>query len=264
MHLLTAVILGFIEGLTEFLPVSSTGHLILAGDLLHFQGDKASTFEIFIQLGAILAVVVIYWRRFLSLFEPRNLNFTNTESLNLLHIFVAMLPAGILGLILNKFIKQHLFSPYTVLIGLVLGGILMIMAEKSRKSKFATELDQLTYGQAFRIGLFQALALWPGFSRSGATIAGGLLVGTNRKTASEFSFIIAVPMMIAASGLDLLKSYKTLSADDLTFFAVGFVVSFIVALLAVFSFLKLVSKVRLTGFAYYRFVLAALFWIFFI
>ncbi len=250
---LAALILGIVEGLTEFAPVSSTGHLILAGHIIGFEGDKAKTFEIIIQLGSILAVVVLYWKRLIGL-----LNVKKTQGLNLLHIILAMIPAVILGLLIHDFIKSALFSPKTVAIGLIAGGILMIFAEKKRGTVVANDLDKITYKQAFGIGLFQCLALWPGFSRSGSTIAGGILLGTNHKTAAEFSFIVAVPMMIAASGLDFVKSYDQLSSSDFGFFAVGFVTAFVVAMVAIVFFLKLLSKIKLTPFAAYRFVLAVL------
>ncbi|MFX0559999.1 undecaprenyl-diphosphate phosphatase [Tepidibacillus infernus] len=264
---IVSIIQGIVEGLTEFLPVSSTGHLILSGELLGFTGNKAETFEIVIQLGAILAVAILYWRRVFGLldwrkgFKAEGGLFAKGQ-LNLIHIFIAIFPAMLMGLLLHKVIKTYLFSSSTVLIGLVIGGLFMIYAEKRKTKETATELDQITYKQAFLIGLSQILALWPGFSRSGATIAGGLLVGTNHKTAAEFSFIIAIPMMVAASGYDLLKSYQFLSVNDIGFFVVGFIVSFIVAWLAVVSFLKLLQKVKLTPFAIYRFILAALFWFF--
>ncbi|UII54407.1 undecaprenyl-diphosphate phosphatase [Cytobacillus spongiae] len=248
-----AIIMGIVEGLTEFLPVSSTGHLILTGHFLGFTGEKAKTFEIFIQLGSILAVVVIFWKRMLSL-----LQFNFQKGLNIGHLLLAMLPAIVVGLVFHDLIKQYLFYPQTVVITLVVGGLLMIFAEKRNQVETATTLDDLSYKQAFQIGLFQCLALFPGFSRSGATIAGGILVGTNHKTAAEFSFLVAVPMMVAASGLDLVKSYERLSTNDIGFFLTGFVTAFIVALLAIVSFLKLLAKIKLTPFAYYRFVLAIL------
>lgn len=254
-----AIIQGIVEGLTEFLPVSSTGHLILTGDLLNFTGDKANTFEIIIQLGAILAVVVVFWKRLFGLIGLNKEMRGDSNHLNLIHVLMAMIPAGILGLLLNDYILKYLFSPITVLIGLVIGGILMIYAQKTQRPVVADTLDKLTYKQAFLIGLFQCLALWPGFSRSGATISGGLLVGTSYKISAEFSFIVAVPMMVAASGLDLVKSMNFLSASDLPFFAVGFVISFIVALLAIVSFLKLINKIKLIPFAYYRFIVAIIF-----
>jgi undecaprenyl-diphosphatase len=258
-----AVVLGVMEGLTEFLPVSSTGHLILLGSLLDFTGEKAKTFEIFIQLGAILAITVLYRQRFLSLLRFRSKQAVGSR-LTLLHILLGILPAMAGGFLLHGVIKSYLFSPHTVVIGLVLGGIFMIFAERfnKRKQGLTCTLDQLSYKQALGIGIFQCLALYPGFSRSGSTISGGLLVGADYKTAAEFSFLIAVPMMVAASGYDLLQSYTYLSRGDIGFFAVGFITAFLVAMTAVVSFLKLLQKVKLTPFAMYRFMVAALFWIF--
>ncbi|WP_040950530.1 undecaprenyl-diphosphate phosphatase [Gorillibacterium massiliense] len=268
MHdLFTAVVQGIVEGLTEFLPVSSTGHLILTGKLLGFTGDKADTFEIVIQLGAILAVAVIYWRRILNLLgftrlapgsDADGISVTD-HKLNLLHVILACLPAMVLGLLLNSVIKSYLFSPYTVLVGLVLGGGFMLFGQKKQARVEAAAMDQLSYKQAFLIGLFQCLALWPGFSRSGATIAGGLLLGVGYRAATNFSFLIAIPMMVAASGFELIKNAGALTASDAGFFATGFITAFIVALLAVISFLKLLEKLKLAPFAYYRFGLAAVF-----
>ena len=257
-----AVIQGIVEGITEFLPVSSTGHLILSGSLLGFTGDKADTFEIIIQLGAILAVAVIYWRRILGLLglvqvETGNGNTGGEQKLNLIHIILACLPAMVLGLVLHSFIKSYLFSPYTVLAGLVLGGLFMLYGQKRKAVVQAENIDQLTYKQAIQIGLFQCLSLWPGFSRSGATIAGGLLSGAGYRAATNFSFLIAIPMMVAASGYELLKSYQSLTAADAGVFITGFLVAFVVALLAVITFLKLLERLKLAPFAYYRFVLAA-------
>jgi undecaprenyl-diphosphatase len=252
-EIVIAIILGIIEGLTEFLPVSSTGHLILAGHLLDFTGEKEKTFSIFIQLGAIMAVVVFYWKRIVSI-----LSFNFKEGLNILHIICAMLPAVIIGLLFHDLIKEYLFSPQTVIIALAAGGFLLIFAEKKNHPVTSKSLDDLSYSQAFRIGLFQCLALFPGFSRAGATIAGGILTGANHKTAAEFSFLVAVPMMVAASGLDLVKSYKVITIYDVDLFITGFVSAFFVAILAIMFFLKLLSKVKLTPFAYYRFVLAGI------
>ncbi|TVY07059.1 undecaprenyl-diphosphate phosphatase [Paenibacillus cremeus] len=259
-----AVIQGIIEGLTEFLPVSSTGHLILSGNLMGFNGEKADTFEVVIQLGAILAIIVLYWKRYLTLLRigRRSQTGRDDHGLKLGHIIVACLPAMVMGLALHKIIKTYLFSPYTVLVGLVIGGVFMILAERRIKRTTAETVDSLTYKQAFQIGLFQCLALWPGFSRSGATIAGGLLIGASYRAATNFSFLIAVPMMVAASGYDMLKSYKMLAASDIVFFGVGFVVAFIVALLAVAGFLKLLERMKLSSFAYYRFALAIVYGIY--
>lgn len=253
-----AVIIGIIEGLTEFLPVSSTGHMILTGHMIGFHGEKADTFEIVIQLGAVLAVVVLYWNRILRLFglQPKQQDRGTGKRMNLLHILIAITPALLIGFMLRHFIKEVLFSPQTVLIGLVLGGIFMIIAEKKHPEIMADDMDQLTYKQALFIGISQILSLWPGFSRSGATIAGGMLAGASRAASADFTFLIAIPVMCAATGYEMLKSFHSLTSGDLVFFAVGFVVSFIVALLAVMSFIKLVQKLSLTYFSYYRFALA--------
>lgn len=260
------VIQGIVEGLTEFLPVSSTGHLILSGHLIGFTGERAETFEVFIQLGAILAVAVLYWRRLLELmgFSGKDTAGSNEKRLTIVHVFIAIIPAMVLGVLLHGVIKQYLFAPSTVLIGLVAGGIFMIFAEKKQTVLRAKTIDDLSYKQVFQIGIAQCLALWPGFSRSGATIAGGMLSGASLRASANFSFLIAIPMMVAAGGYDLLKSWKVLQPSDFELFATGFIVSFIVAMLAVVSFLKLLEKVRFTTFAYYRFGLAAVFLVYMI
>ena len=254
-----AVIIGIVEGLTEFLPVSSTGHMILAGHALGFKGDKAETFEIVIQLGAILAVTVIYWKRIIPLFTMLmpNSKERGKRKMNLLHVLIAITPALLLAFILRDFIKGVLFSPETVVIGLILGGIFMIVAERGKQRTTAIDIDELTYKQTFMIGLSQCLSIWPGFSRSGATIAGGMMAGASRAAAADFTFIIAIPVMVAATGYELLTSIGVFTADDLLFLAIGFIVSFVVALLAVITFIKLVQRLTLTYFSYYRFALAA-------
>lgn len=258
IHLI-AVIQGIVEGLTEFLPVSSTGHLILSAHLLGFTGEKADTFEVFIQLGAILAVAILYRTRIIdTLRRWRDLPWSSNR-LTLWHIALAMVPAVVLGLLFHKKIKLYLFSPTTVLIGLVVGGIYLILAERYQPQVRATTVDEMTWKQALGVGLFQCLALWPGFSRAGATIAGGLLLGVAHQPAAEFSFLLAIPMMVAASGKDLWSSRHLLSMDDAGVFAIGFFVSFVVAWLAVVGFLRFLDRTRLTPFAWYRFALAAAF-----
>ncbi|MGM9986719.1 MAG: undecaprenyl-diphosphate phosphatase [Bacillaceae bacterium] len=254
------ILLGLVEGLTEFLPVSSTGHLILTSTIIGFEGERAKTFEVVIQLGSILAVVVVFWKRLWSLVGIGRKK--SGPSLNLLHVLIAMLPASIIGLLVHDSIKKYLFSYETVLVGLVIGGILLIIAERFHPTISTKTLDELTYKQAFYIGLFQILSLWPGFSRSGSTISGGMLVGATRKVAAEFTFIVAVPIMISATGLDLIKSLDFLSVADLPLFISGFVTAFIVALLAIVAFLNLVSRISLSYFAYYRFLLAIVFFIY--
>ncbi len=259
--LLVAAILGVVEGLTEFLPVSSTGHLIIVGNLLGFTGDTSKSFEVVIQLGSILAVVVMFWRR---LFNMIGLHFgkppvhegSGSRRLNLLHIILGMIPATALGLLLHSQIKA-LFEPKYVMYALVVGGILLIAAELLKPKKPRAEgLDDITYVQAFMIGVFQCLALWPGFSRSGATISGGMLMGISRFAASEFSFLLAVPMMMGATALDLYKSYSFLNMADLPMFATGFVSAFIVALIAIKTFLAVIKRISFIPFAIYRFFVA--------
>ena len=258
--LLVAAILGVVEGLTEFLPVSSTGHMIIVGHLLGFEGDTAETFEVVIQLGSILAVVVMFWRRLFGLigihFGKQPHEGTGKGRLTLGHIVLGI-PAVVLGLVFHDTIKS-LFNPVNVMYALVVGGLLLIAAECLKpKEPRAPGLDDMTYRQAFMIGCFQCLALWPGFSRSGATISGGMLMGVSRYAASEFSFLLAVPMMMGATALDLYKSWSFLTVEDIPMFAVGFVTAFIVALIAIKTFLQLIKRISFIPFAIYRFVVAA-------
>jgi len=258
-HFFTPIVLGIVEGLTEFIPVSSTGHMILTGEFLKFTGERAATFEVFIQLGAILAVVLLYKDRFLRIFSRQNLIEgiqLKQRELNLAHVAIACLPAFVFGFLLHDVIKKYLFSAHTVLIGLVIGGVVMIVAERLPIPTFSNNLDKINFRQCLVIGLAQCLALWPGFSRSGATIAGGLIAGLNHKTAAEFSFIVAVPVMFAATGYDLLKSWKLITPDFVLTLLIGFVVSFLVAVAAIVGFLKLLNRTKLTPFAVYRFILA--------
>ena len=264
--LLVAVIMGIVEGFTEYLPVSSTGHLILTGNVLGFEGPKAESFEVIIQLGAILAVVWLYREKFLYFLkvEPlikklKNLFLGSKEKvkgLTLVEITAGMIPAVILGFILRDIIKSG-FNPVTVAIGLIAGGILLIAVEKVKVKTTVSNVDDVTVKHAFMIGAMQCFSLWPGFSRSGATISGGVFVGLDRKAAAEFSFILAVPMMLAASTLEIKDVIATFSANDILQLLVGFVVSFIVAYISIVYFIKLISKVSFIPFAIYRFILAA-------
>ncbi|WP_272699806.1 undecaprenyl-diphosphate phosphatase [Desulfovibrio sp. Fe33] len=252
-----AIILGIVEGLTEFLPISSTGHLIIAGNLLDFTGPKAETFEIVIQLGAILAVVVLYWDRFVGLLFPdKNRKFSGIYGLWLL--FLTSLPASIVGLLAHGYIKEFLFSPFTVAVALAVGAALIFIVEGMNKRAVTHSLDEVTPKMAFGIGLFQCLALWPGFSRSASTIMGGMLLGAKRTVAAEYSFIAAVPIMFAATGYDFLKNYKLFESSDLVFLLIGFIVSFISAWLAIKGFIVLLGRLTLRPFAVYRVILAAL------
>ena len=250
-----AFILGWVEGLTEFIPVSSTGHLILVGSLLHFTGDLASTFEVFIQLGAILAVVVVYRDRFLGLFSfKQSKGFSGFNGL--LMLAVTTLPALVIGFATHHVIKEKLFNPFTVAIGLAVGGVWIILAEQFMKSSKKEGLDNLNWIDALVIGFFQCLALWPGMSRSASTILGARTIGIERKTAAEYSFFAAVPVMCAATLLDLVKARHFLHASDIPFFGIGFVVSFIAAWLCIRIFIQFVGKHTIAVFGWYRLAVA--------
>lgn len=258
-----AVLMGLVEGLTEFLPVSSTGHLILAGHMLDFTGPRADTFEIAIQLGAILAVVVLYRERFLGLLETDpSRPFSGTRGVWLL--FLTSLPALGVGFLAHRAIKEHLFGPRTVALAFVVGALLMFAVEAlaARKSRVRSigGLDSLNPKLALGIGLFQCLSLWPGFSRAGATIMGGMFLNVDRKTAAEYSFLAAVPVMCAAVGYDLLKNWRLFTADDLAVLGLGFLVSFLAGWVAVKAFIGLLTRITLRPFALYRLAAAPLIW----
>lgn len=273
MNFIVAVILGIVEGLTEFIPVSSTGHMILTAKLLGYDDStpEMKTFMIVIQLGAILAISWVYRERIIRLLglskEPVPVfrNQIPPRHLDLLHVILGIAPALAVGFFFRDFIKS-LFSPQTVLWALLAGGIFMIAAEWFSKNKAqvtAKDMDQLTHRQALMIGLYQCISvLWPGFSRSGSTIAGGMFSGASYKASADFSFLIAIPIMFAVSGYEMLDSYRYFTIDTIGLFAVGFIVSFIVAYIVVMAFLKSIQKIQLRHFAYYRFLLAALFWTF--
>ncbi|RXK17980.1 undecaprenyl-diphosphate phosphatase [Macrococcus sp. DPC7161] len=267
-ELIKALILGIVEGLTEFAPVSSTGHQILVDDMwLHSAnvlGNKeaANTFKIVIQLGSIFAAAWIFRHRFIEMLhvkkEVQNIE-GKRQRLNLLHIFLGLLPAGITGLLFNDFIDEHLFSVPTVLVGLALGAILMIVADLySKKVQNPTTVDQITYKNALIIGIMQCLALWPGFSRSGSTISTGVLLKMNHKAASDFTFIMAVPIMFAASAKSLIKNIEYIHSSDILFYIVGFIAAFIFGVLSIRLFLDLINRVKLIPFAIYRLVLVAI------
>lgn len=262
-ELVVAVVLGIVEGLTEFLPISSTGHLILAGELLGFVGPKAETFEIFIQLGAILAVVVLYLPRFRALLtfrprDPANARTGFSGLPGLAKMACACFPAAAVGLVFHKTIKQKLFGPEPVAYALIAGGIIMLLLEWKRPPAPIQEIEEISYLKAFQIGVVQCFALWPGVSRSGSMIVGGMFLGLSRSSAAEFSFLVAVPMMVMATGYDLLKSWKLLSPSDVPMFAVGFVVSFVCAMLAIRFFLALLRSGTLVPYGVYRIVFGAL------
>ncbi|MEG0438825.1 undecaprenyl-diphosphate phosphatase [Solibacillus cecembensis] len=263
IELLKALILGFVEGMTEFAPVSSTGHMIIVDDMWlqtkEFLGSgSANTFKIVIQLGSILAVVVVMWKRMLSLIGLYKMEGQKSSRFNLGHVVIGIIPAGIFGVLFEDFIDENLFRIETVIVGLIIGAIFMIIADKfGPKRPGITSLDDISYAKALKIGFIQCLSLWPGFSRSGATISGGVMLGLDHKTAADFTFIMAVPIMAGASGLSLIKNWDQINMDHLGFYAVGFISAFVFALISIKFFLKLIAKVKLTPFAIYRLVLAA-------
>jgi undecaprenyl-diphosphatase len=250
MNYIQAIIIAIIEGITEFLPVSSTGHMILAQSLMDVKDPEfAKTFEIVIQLGAIMAVLLLYIKRF---FVGINIY---------LKLFVAFLPTGIIGILAYKTIKQYLFNPYTVSISLIVGGVILILLDKWSQEKRSEykEVEDISYPDAVKIGLIQCFSMIPGISRAAATIFGGIYAGFDRKQAAEFSFLLAIPTMFAASGYDLLKEKDNIHSDDITILLLGALVAFVVAIIAVKAFIAFLNKYGFKHFGYYRIILGALF-----
>ncbi|CAH2600826.1 Undecaprenyl-diphosphatase 2 [Rhodovastum atsumiense] len=252
---LQAALLGLVEGLTEFLPVSSTGHLILFGDLIGFDVPQSDVFEVVIQLGAILAVCVLYARRLWNAViglptDPAARRFALT-------ILLGFLPAAVLGLMFHKVIKTVLFSPWVVSVSLIVGGFAILLIERIKPRPRYAEVEDMPLGTALGIGFCQALAMIPGVSRSGATIMGALMFGVNRPTAAEYSFFLAIPTMLAASVLDLYKAREGLTTDSLGLIAVGFVVAFLSAIVVVRALVAYVQRHGFAPFAYYRIVIGA-------
>ena len=251
-----AAVMGVVEGLTEFLPISSTGHLILAGALMGFDDDKAKVFDIAIQTGAIFAVILVYWQKIrdtvLALPSERQ---AQRFALNVL---IAFLPAVILGLLFGKAIKAHLFTPLVVASTFILGGFIILWAERRQANNPAVAriqaVEDMTPLDALKVGLAQCLAMIPGTSRSGATIIGGMLLGLSRKAATDFSFYLAIPTLIGAGVYSLYKERALLSLSDLPLFAVGLVVSFLSAWLCIRWLLRYIATHSFAGFAYYRIV----------
>jgi undecaprenyl-diphosphatase len=237
--LFKGLVLGIVEGVTEFIPVSSTGHLILAGNLLGMGDERAKVFEIFIQLGAIVSIAWLYREKLSGV--VRELPRSNDARRFLVNLMVAFLPSAFFGLLLHKAIKAYLFNPVTVAAALVAGGVAILLIERMQQNSQVNSIDELTLRQAAGIGLAQCLSLFPGVSRSGATIMGGLIIGLERKVAAEFSFFLAIPTMFAATGYDLLKNRAVLSAADIPLFIVGFITAFLSALIVVKAFLLFVS-----------------------
>ena len=247
---LQAVILGVVEGLTEFLPISSTGHQIVVADLLGFGGERAMAFNIIIQLGAILAVMWEYRRKILiTVFNVPRQREAQRFTANLL---IAFLPAVVIGVAFADLIHEYLFNAITVAAALIIGGLVMLWAERRQHEVTVEEVDDMTWKEALKIGFAQCLAMIPGTSRSGSTIMGGLIFGLSRKAATEFSFFLAIPTMFAATAYDLYKNWTLLRVEDLPVFAVGFVASFVAAIWAVKSFIRFISNHTFIIFAWYR------------
>lgn len=250
LTLFKALILGIVEGITEFLPISSTGHLILVGDLLGFNDDKGKLFEIVIQFGAILAVAWEYRMRIIGIAcaFPRE----RAAQRFVFNLFMAFLPLAVLGLLFGHAIKAHLFNAYVVASTFILGGVIILWAEKRKHQIRVSELEDLSGMDAIKLGIAQAFALIPGTSRSGATIIGGLLFGLSRRAATEFSFFLAIPTLGMATLYQLYKERALLSADDLGMWVVGFVAAFISAFWAVRGLLRYIASHDFTAFAWYR------------
>ena len=248
--LLKALILGVVEGLTEFLPISSTGHLILAGDLLDFNGDKAKVFEIVIQTGAMLAIVWEYRVKFAGVIA----GFAREEKAQrfVANLAIAFLPAAVLGLAFGNYVKAALFKPVPVAIAFIVGGLVILWAERREHRIAVQSVEDMSWTDALKVGCAQAFALIPGTSRSGATIIGGLLFGLSRRAATEFSFFLAVPTLIAAGAYDFYKNRALFDAGDVGVFAVGTVASFIAAFLCVRWLLRYITNHDFTIFAWYR------------
>ncbi|MEZ0237334.1 MAG: undecaprenyl-diphosphate phosphatase [Methylophilaceae bacterium] len=249
--LIKAFILGVVEGATEFLPISSTGHLIIVGDLLQFNSERDKVFKIVIQLGAILAICWEYRARLghvvANVGEPASKRL-------FVNIALAFLPAAILGMLFHDIIKTYLFTPLTVSMALIMGGFAILLIEKYKPEFDTATVDDMDWKHALKIGLAQSMALFPGVSRAGATILGGVVFGLSRKAAAEFSFFLAIPIMFAATGYDLFKNWELLHANDIPVFAVGFITAFFSALLMVRGLLKYVSNHDFRIFAWYRIV----------
>lgn len=274
----SSALLGLIQGLTEFLPVSSSGHLIIANHALGLVSERMHVFDVAIQFGSILAVVLLYRRRFIGLVLPdKTKRFSGLRGLYLL--FLTSLPASLAGLFLHDYIMRHLFNPISVAAALAVGALFILATERGYSLKlkraekgegngktgepesFVSSLDAISPGLALGIGCFQCLSLWPGFSRSTSTIMGGLALGADRSTAAEYSFIAAVPILTAASAYSLLKGMSHLTSADMPFFLIGMLMAFLSALVAIKAFIGFVSRFSFRPFAWYRLAVAPLiFW----
>ncbi|MBM9615023.1 undecaprenyl-diphosphate phosphatase [Desulfobulbus rhabdoformis] len=253
---LQSVVLGIVEGLTEFLPISSTGHLIISGDLLNYTGEQAKTFEIVIQLGAILAVCYHYRERLMRVI--RGLQSDSAAWHFVMNLVIGVVPSAIFGLALHGLIKKYLFNPLVVAVALIVGGLIIFVVERRPSEPRVVDVDQMSWLDALKVGFAQVFSLIPGTSRSGATIIGGMLFGLSRQSATEFSFFLAIPTMFLATGYDVFKSWESLANVDLGFFAVGFVTAFFSALLAIKGLIRYVAHHDFRIFAWYRVIFGAI------
>lgn len=254
--ILKAIILGIIEGVTEFLPISSTGHLIIANHYITFTGNFADTFDVVIQVGAILAVVVLFWGKLFPKFSDKRQSRRVYSLWG--KVIVGAIPAALLGLKFEKYISSKLFFPKPVAFALIIGAVILLIVESKFKYVRVETTDKITYKDSFIVGIFQCLALWPGMSRSASTIIGGLFMGLSREAAAEFSFFLALPTLLGAALLKLAKMGFVFTSQEWILLAVGTVVSFVVALVVVSAFVNYLKKKKLAPFAYYRIVLGVL------
>lgn len=256
--IIKSIVLGVVEGVTEFLPISSTGHMIIVGKFINFSGDFAKLFEVVIQLGAILAVVYLFRGKIFDSFKHLKPNESGFKLWT--KLLFAFIPAGVVGLLFHEFIEEHLMNPFVVSLALIFGGLWMIFAEKRyRNDNHSLDIDTIGYKKSFLIGCFQCLSiLWPGFSRSAATIIGGWMMGLSSVAAAEFSFFLAIPTMVIATLFSLLKDGAKMNLSEVAALAVGFVVSFVVAVVVVAKFIDFLKTKPMTNFAIYRIIVGVL------
>ncbi len=260
----TSIILGIIEGITEFLPISSTGHLIIVNQFVDFTGQFAVLFDIVIQLGAILSVVIYFWNRLFPFGRGKSSEDRKKIWDIWIKTIIGMIPAILIGGLFGRYIKEYFFNPITVAIALIIGGVILIYLEKRQKQNTITTIRELNYKTAFLIGIIQCIAMIPGTSRSAATIIGAMALGASRIAAAEFSFFLAIPTMCAASAYSLLKYNIPLSVHQIAILATGFIVSFIVALLVIAGFMRFITRQNFIPFGIYRIILGVMVLVYFV
>jgi undecaprenyl-diphosphatase len=262
--LIIAIILGIVEGFTEFLPISSTGHLIIINNFFGFTGPFANMFDVVIQLGAILAVVIYFWKRLLPFGTSKPAAEKAATWTLWWKTLVGVIPALIIGGAIGKYVEDKLFNPYVVSVALLAGGILLLWIERNLRISKINSISELNFKTAFFIGLFQCLAMIPGTSRSAATIIGAMLLGSSRIVAVEFSFFLSIPTMVAATGYSIIKSGLHLSSREIILIGTGFFVSFLIALIVIAAFMRFISRRNFKSFGYYRIILGTIVLIYFL